>query len=122
MTSTELTTYSNSKCSNYEKINTCVQCDEGYYFNITNDQCLSCDTDSNCAYCDFKDPSRCIMCKSTFFMTVQPNNSCISNSVLDVAETVVEEIIPDIYIDSGLGVFRIWGISFTLIFVLEKWL
>lgn len=115
MTTAEKTLYSNSKCSNYQRINTCVQCMQGYYFNKENDQCVACETSSNCAYCDFKDPTKCIMCKSTFFMTVQPENVCISNSVLDVEIIETVEVIPDIYIVSGI---RLLSSSLFLLFVL----
>lgn len=98
MTTEQKNLYKNSKCANYQVANACMQCKKGFYFSKENDQCLKCETDEKCAYCDFKDPTRCIMCNSEYFMTVQPNNQCIPNSNLDVTETVQEEVIPDIYI------------------------
>lgn len=103
MTTEQKALYKNSKCENYQQVNTCMQCSQGFYFSKENDQCLTCQTDNSCAYCDFKDPTRCIMCKSNYFMTVQPNNRCVLNSELDVAEEVQEEVIPDIYIVSDFA-------------------
>lgn len=116
MTTDQKNLYKNSKCANYQVVNSCMQCNQGFYFNKENNLCVKCETDDKCAYCDFKDPKRCIMCKSTYFMTVQPNNQCVLNSVLDVTVTVQEETIPDIYVVKTSH--SIWSLIFVSAFAL----
>lgn len=112
MTTDQKALYGNAKCANYRQDNRCGQCDEGYYFSTDNSQCVKCETDDTCAYCDFKDPTRCIMCKSSNFMTIKPNNVCVKNSVLNVAEVVEEVVLPDIYIVGSqkiIGLFLVFS-------------
>lgn len=55
----------------------CLWCDKFYY--SSNGKCVKCQTFLNCAYCDPKDPTICLMCDSGFYQTAY-KGTCVENA------------------------------------------
>lgn len=122
MTSGETSVYNNSLCKAYKRDNTCLQCNQGFYFSTSFDQCIACEFGANeCAYCDFKDPTVCIMCKPGYSMKPGTTKECIANTAYDIPVVEVPEVIPDIYIvDNHAHIIFSWILIYVLASLLNK--
>ena len=106
--------YKNDHCSVYEEINSCVVCDKGFYFNLETRNCVSCQV-SNCAYCNYHDSSKCIMCMTGFYQTAL--KACVKDEAKVVEGGEEEKNESDYYLDLSVNVLEVFFVCFMIILV-----